>query len=242
MSPDLRTLLQDAVPEPDRLLDPADVLHRARRRHRTRTATLLAVAVLVVGIAGGLLPGPWRHRALLDPAAVPLTVSALADRQPLPPGAAEALASERPAHPGEAALVGTIGPNKVWLADTTDDRLCLVIAREEYGQAGHGCQPRAVLLRSGLAMVHVPDDLSGPVWIVVVAPDGYTTASASGVRAPFRENTAILAFDQEPSASGAVTISGPDVPDVSFALESILGPGPAQVTGTTAATAVPGTA
>ena len=228
MTPALHTLLQDAVPEPPRLLDPDTVLHRARRRRLSRTVALLAAAVLVLGAAGAaLVPGPWRHRAVVDPAAVPLTVSALAGRQPVPPGVADVLAPERPAHPGEAALVGTIGPDKVWLADTADDALCLVVAREEYGRAGYGCQPRRELLRAGLVMAHWPEDPSGPVRVVVVAPDGYATASADGVRAAFRENIAILAFDHRPAPSSGLTISGPDLPDVAFPLEPVVGPGPA---------------
>jgi hypothetical protein len=231
MTSDLTRLLQETVPEPPRLLDPGAVLHRARRRRRVRaTALLAAAAVLLVGVAAGALQGPWRHRAIpLAPTAVPLTVSALAHLQPLSPESAEALDGEGPlAHPGQATLVGTLDRSKVWLAATADDQLCLLVAHDEYGQQLTGCAARKELLRSGLLLAYLPgEDPAALTHILVVAPDGYTAARGPGAEAAFTENTAVLTFARRPPPDTDITISGAGLPDVTFPLEPVVGPGPA---------------
>lgn len=217
---DLGRLLDQAVPEPPRHLDPTAVLDAARRRRRTRAswtgvaAAGLAVATLVTSL---LLTRPDADRSSLDPADVPLRLSALDRRVPLDDdvrGAVEVLPLR---HPGEASLVATVDRYEVYLFEMANGDLCLVAERE--GSAGSNCVPKADLLgKEGLTLV-VQEWDGRPATLVVAAPDGYDRAELGNVTARVVNNVAALPVGV---SARTVTLSGAGAPEVSLDVSSTL--------------------
>ena len=235
MNPDLADLLERAVPEPVRHLDAEQVLRAARHRRRVRAgwaaggaaAGVAVVVAAVVVAAVASTTGSWLADGEAGPAGpdeVPLVVSALDDRQPLNANLLGALDTTDLAHPGEGALVARVGRDgttvdqaDVWLVEATGDQLCLVI-EDGYGGVGYGCSARSDLLDLGVLTVVSEHE---PPLLVVVAPDGYTTATLDGEAAPVTDNVAVLPV----SAERDVVLSGPDVPGVTLDPALVLGSG-----------------
>ncbi|PPK90878.1 hypothetical protein CLV92_1218 [Kineococcus xinjiangensis] len=236
MSGDLRQLLEEAVPEPSRRLDPAAVLRTARRRRRTRR-TVAAVAATVLAAAGvgiSLLMDREADRAqpalpVQVPAQVPLELSVLQRRVPVdhvgffsydPPVRTideDPLdsAQRRLVHPGQASLVLTTPDGtEYYLAESTDGSLCLTSLVEHGGSMG-ACLPRSTLLTTGFVMRH--EDPTGremePRGVVVLVPDGYEQVTGSGASVAVRDNAALVSAEdgREPQR---LTLTGPDVPTV----------------------------
>jgi len=230
MNPDLGDLLEAAVPEPRRRLDAEQVLGAARHRRRVRAGwgaggTAAVVAVVVAAVAS--TTGSWLADGGAGPAGtgeVPLVLSALRDRQPLNANLLGALDTTDLAHPGEGALVArvgrdgpTVGEADVWLVEASGDQLCLVLEGGG-GGVGYGCSPRSDLLDPGVLTVFSEHE---PPLLVVVAPDGYTTATLDGATAPVTDNVAVLPV----SADRDVVLTGPDVPEVALDPTLVLGSG-----------------
>lgn len=229
MNRDLARMLQEAVPEPTGRLDPDEILRTAGRARPARrwAAPVLAVTVLAVavGVASPQLMTRWRNEAATPVVAdVPLTVSALEHRVPLPEaaaGAAIGLGGIEYVHPGEGTLVATVGDDEIYLAEATGDRLCVVVGNELTGGGGsNGCQPMSDLLTTGVGDnygggVHLTAAGMEPTFwrFIVAAPDGYTLATANDLTALITSNVAVLDLD---ITEAEVTISGPAVPSVTF--------------------------
>ena len=229
MNRDLAQLLQDAVPEPTGRLDPDAILRTAGRARPARrwAAPVLAVAVIVVavGVVSPQLVTRWRDEAATPAVAeVPLVLSALQHRVPLPQvaaGAAVGLGGIEYVHPGEGSLVATVGDDEIYLAEASGDRLCVFVGNElTGGGASNGCQPRSDLLTTGVGddygggLRRTADGIAPTFWrFIVAAPDGYTLATAQGMTALITSNVAVLDLD---TTEAEVTISGPAVPPITF--------------------------
>lgn len=242
MTPDLQELLRLVVPEPPTSLDPEQALRKARRAQSSRrlAGTLTATSALV--IAAALVVTNLPHDRSTSSLSAPV-LSALDRPVPLGPVALGFLrglgpdtgsrSSPRPSrasapvytfkHPGRGSLVGSIGSDQIYLLDTTTDDLCLIEVNESYGSAGGGCQPRSDLLEHGITQTtnYPPWSTTDVIeWhLVVVAPDGYTTASSGGHTADVRNNIAIIVPFPSP-AGGQVTLTGPGVNTLHYTVGS----------------------
>lgn len=231
---DLGRLLDQAVPEPPRQLDPVDVLEEARRRRRAMVArSSLAAAGLAAVLGLSLLlarPAADRSdldRSDLDPAGVPPRLSALDRRVQLSDEVRGAVEVQPLRHPGEASLVATIDTYDVYLAERRDGDLCLVAEHE--GSAGSSCVSKTDLLRrEGLTLV-VQEWEGRPATLVVAVPDGYGRAELGTATARVVDNVAALPVDLSGST---LTLSGAEVPevrlDMSFQLEPLDVGGPSR--------------
>lgn len=218
MTAELERLLQRAVPEPPHTLDAGALLTAARRRQRVRAAGLAVAAAVLAVLAIGLpqLVGQSRQ----DAASVPVRLSALDQRVPLGPVAAGMTNGVALAHPGEGSLVATVDNYQVFLVETTNDQVCLLIVRESYGSAARGCQPRSDLLTTGLVFpTRLSVAPSAPQVIFVAVPDGYTRASAGGQTADVANNLAVFHGDV---GKGDLKLSGPSVPTATFDLDNFI--------------------
>jgi hypothetical protein len=224
MNHDLMRVLEVAVPEPPRALDPGTVLHAARRRRRIRASLTVVAAAALVGLAvtGSLITGgPWVHRSTVQVADPPLTISALAQRTPIGATVAKALPGIDLAHPGQGTLVATVGPEKVYLLEATDGSLCTVVD-EGFGSSWGGCGPRSELLTTGVISSTVPSYPpynDGRTKVIVVVPDGYRTATLGNKTVQVSRNVALLSG---PFSVRSLTIDGPSVRAVTFNLATYL--------------------
>jgi hypothetical protein len=217
---DLGRLLDQAVPEPPRHLDATAVLDAARRRRRTRASWAgVAAAGLVVAtlVTSFLLTRPEVDRSSLDPADVPLRLSALDRRVPLSDGVRGAVEVLPVLHPGEASLAATVDRHQVYLFERADGDLCLLAEHE--GSAESSCVSKIDLLgREGLTLV-VQEWDGRPATLVVAMPDGYDRAELGSVTARAVNNVAALPVGVSAST---VTLSGAGVPEVSLDVRSNL--------------------
>ena len=227
MNRELGQLLDEAVPEPPRHLDPDLLVHTANRRRRVRSS-LMAVGVVLVAAAMAtplLVMRAGDDKATIATGDGPLHLSALDRTEPLAPAPSEMRGNERfsldelvPA--GEASLVATTTDGwQVYLTQTVDDEICII--DDKAGSALYGCFPRSNLLTSGIHLgtgVGIRRD----VHIIVAVPDGYTQATANDTTVVVANNVAVfeIAMPERPRG-GDLTISGPAVPDVSFHLADI---------------------
>jgi hypothetical protein len=215
----------DAVPEPPHPLDPV-VLSAARHRRRVRWSwtALAAAAVGGLAVASSIISvHPGDHRHALGVADGPLAVSSLAHRTALGATANSALPGIHLAHPGQGSLIATVGPEKVYLVETTDGSLCTVVD-DGPGSAvfRRGCGPRSGLLTTGVISSTVPN--SPPhnderTSVVIVLPDGYRSATLDNKTVLVSNNAALL---MRPFSARSVTITGPSKPAITFNLNRYL--------------------
>jgi hypothetical protein len=229
---EMSDLLDRAVSEPPRLLDPDRVLHRARRRRRARRSAVVTVAavalvLLVPATAQRIGTGDLLVATRTDD--VPPVVSALDDS---PTDGTDPFAADRTfGAPAEGVLVHqeTEYPDRqVWLVDGPlpgevgsgpDDSICIVT--NAGGSGGSSCFGRDDLLteRSVFAGLDQWDTYE----MVVVLPDGYTRLTSPIGTVEVRDNTAVVLADA--LAPGDVVVSGPTVPTVTWGMDDIWGPG-----------------
>jgi hypothetical protein len=222
MSLDLSRLLDRAVPEPEHVLDGAQVLAAARRRRALRARTGVVVA-LIVGAAGGALAvrglAPADRESAVASGRAP-SIAALDQRERLaqrPDSFSSPFTSLELRHPGEASRLGSVDSWDVWLADTVDDGLCLVVV--DVGRSGSTCQPVSNLTTAGLWMIHHEEGRRPR--LLLVAPDGYTTARLGTASSRVGSNLAVLPVDGPDSTA---TLSGRGLPDLTFDLSGSLPP------------------
>jgi hypothetical protein len=224
MNRDLVRLLEDAVPEPPKALDPETVLHAARHRRRIRTSLTVMVAAAVVGLAvtaSLIAVDRADHRSTIQVADPALTISALAQRTPIGASVANALPGVDLAHPGQGTLVATVGPEKVYLLEATDGSLCTVVDKG-FGSSWGGCGPRSELLTTGVISSTVPSYPpynDGRTQVIIVVPDGYRTATLGNKTVQVSHNVALLSG---PFSARSLTIAGPSVRAVTFHLATYL--------------------
>lgn len=210
MTADLHEMLDRAVPEPPGRLDPDAVLRRARRRQATRRMAVAGGSLAVVGVLLGTGLTVTRDDTARY-ADVPLRVSALDDAAPLGEVARGASGVER----GTVVAEVPVEPESDVVLYEDEDLLCVMTVSESYGGAGTACFAWDQLLDRGVLMIATGLELA-PKYLVVVAPDGYTEATVDGRTFDVISNVAVV---EVPSDDVEVTISGPDVPDRTFAAD-----------------------
>jgi hypothetical protein len=216
MSNDLADLLGTAVPEPARYLNPDAVLRAARHRRTVRRSGVVGAVVAVTAFAAVVplaLHGSPETAGPSSGGPEPLTLSALDLAGSLPQDVSGMVSPSQGEGPYTGVLAATVDGDRIYLAETTDDELCLVAAKPAPGGGASTCNQRSALMTSGVVLAYTPA-AGKPLTVVVVAPDGYETASAESRSAQVVANVAVLTL---PDAA-AITLSGPHVRSVTLQL------------------------
>jgi hypothetical protein len=216
VSHDLAVLLEAAVPEPQRLLNPDELLRSARRRVtvRRRVGAALGVSVLAgAATAAVLIPSDGHQSAGTGGAIITPAVSALENSVPLPATVTRALARTKFTSAGRGALVRQGGGEQVYLAPVNNGELICIVDLVDANDHSMTCAPRSALLSTGVYLATQLNDTS-PAQAMIVVPDGYTTATSGTTTAAVAANLAVL----RPVTSGTVTLSGPHRPSVTLHL------------------------
>ena len=224
MNSDLIRLLDEAVPEPPRLLNARSVVIAATRRHRIRVSGLV-IAVAAIGViavtASPAALGRNGQAATMRVTQVPLTISALDHQTSLSASAIKLLSEVTLVHPGRGSLVATKGAEAIYVTEATGGQLCTVVDEGDGASFG-GCGLRANLLTTGLISSSVPShptaDFAG-AHVVVTVPDGYRTATIGTTTVQVTNNVAAL---DGPFSVKTLVIAGPKVPSVIFDLATYL--------------------
>ena len=215
MSHDLTSLLESATPEPQRLLNPEELLRAARHRVtvRRRAGTGLGAAVLAGVVTAALLVPSDGPKAVGPGGAIAApAVSVLEATKPLPATVVRSLSGSRYTSNGQGTLVRQLGGDQVYLVPVNAGQLiCIVDVAADNSSVS--CAPRSGLLTTGVYLGSQLNDTS-PAQLMIVVPDGYTTARSGTRTAAVAANLAVL----QPAADGTVTLTGAHRPSVTLHL------------------------
>ena len=215
MTRDLTALLESATPEPQRLLNPEELLRAARHRVtvRRRAGGGLGAALVAVAATAALLFPSGGHQSpgAIGGIATP-AVSALETTSPLPAAVTRALAQAPYISTGRGTLVHQLsGGEQVYLVPVNAGQLICIVDLVGAKENSMTCAPRSGLLSSGVYLTTQLNETS-PAQALIVAPDGYTTATAGTTTVTVADNLAVL----RPLTSGTVILSGPRRPSVTL--------------------------
>lgn len=215
MSHDLAELLEAATPEPQRLLNPEELLRAARRRVtvRRRAGAGLGAAVVAGAVTATLLvPSGGNQSSGATGGTDTPVVSALQKTSPLPATVTRALAQSPYISTGRGTLTRQIGGGEqVYLVPVNDGELICIVDVVGAKENSLTCAPRSGLLSTGVYLTTQLNETS-PAQALIVAPDGYTTATSGTTTASVADNLAVL----RPLSSETVTLTGPHRPSVTL--------------------------